>query len=510
MIRFGVFASMGGVAVLALTALTACRKPKDAVKSDLGEAGYQVTAADWFRASRGNDESALKKFVSSGFDLQTRDASGDSALHAAAAAGARDSADFLLDRGLPVDLRGGKGRTPLMSAVVAGQTAMVRWLLKQGAAPRLVDEEGFEALMLAVRENKSGPAAELAPLGRERLDSAILLAAMEGHAQIIDVLTNYGASVYTRMNDGRTPLMLAAQNGKAEAVAMLLDIGAGRLAVDAEGRTAADLATAAGHTEIASIINRNPKPAELALETAGEISQAMDEFVDSAMAKIRPTEAGIAVDANDATGPGTTTVVAARAPSRPISGETLSAAVKTADADAGRKSPPTAAGTATKRFDMPPLVMRHYREREMPVRVLTVSGDTASLKVQGESTRELKLRVGETIPGSPLRVVRVEHRTETSKLNQGRPTDVSVVEVRDTRSGTTRRWIAGVPSGAHDPVALVEDATTGKRYTAVPGQRFKSAGGDEFIVSDVRPDQLVIEEAATGAVQTIPLRGPRG
>ena len=69
---------------------------------------------------------------------------------------------------------------------------------------------------------------------------------------------------------------------------------------------------------------------------------------------------------------------------------------------------------------------------------------------------------------------------------------------------------AGVPAGAHDPVALVEDAATGKRYTAVPGQRFKSAGGAQFIVSDVRPDQMVIEDAATGAVQTIPLRGPRG
>ena len=74
------------------------------------------------------------------------------------------------------------------------------------------------------------------------------------------------------------------------------------------------------------------------------------------------------------------------------------------------------------------------------------------------------------------------------------------VEVRDTATGTSREWISGVPANAHDPVALVEDSATDRRYT----------DGTEYIISDVCPNQLVIEEAATGAVQTIPLRGPRG
>jgi hypothetical protein len=99
---------------------------------------------------------------------------------------------------------------------------------------------------------------------------------------------------------------------------------------------------------------------------------------------------------------------------------------------------------------------------------------------------------------------------DDSKLNLGQPMEVSVVEVRDSASGASREWISGVPVSAHDPVALVEDAATGQRYTATPGQRFKSADGAEFIVSDVRPNQIIIEDAATGAVQTIPLRGPRG
>ena len=66
-----------GVVVVALVICApSCRKPSDAVKSDLKQAGYQLTAEDWFRASRSNEVSALTKFVSSGFNLDTRDGPG--------------------------------------------------------------------------------------------------------------------------------------------------------------------------------------------------------------------------------------------------------------------------------------------------------------------------------------------------------------------------------------------------------------------------------------------------
>ncbi len=132
-----------------------------------------------------------------------------------------------------------------MSAVLAKQTPTVRWLLRQGADPRLKDAEGYSALMLAVREGATGAVAELAPYHRDSLDSAILLAALVGQAEAIDTLTNYGASVYARMEDGRTPLMIAAENGHKNAVELLLDIGASRFSTDAAGRTAADIANEA-------------------------------------------------------------------------------------------------------------------------------------------------------------------------------------------------------------------------------------------------------------------------
>jgi ankyrin repeat protein len=481
-------ASVMWIAV-SLAMIPSCRKTKETVKSDLEEAGYQLTTNDWFRASRGNDVAALKKFVSGKFPIDTRDATGDSALHAAAAGGAQASADYLLDRGLSVDLRGGFERTPLMAAVMEDQTAMVRWLLRQGADPKLKDKDGFRPLMLAVREGKPGSVGELAASSREDLDPALLLAALVGRADVIDALTNFGASVYTQMEDGRSPLMIAAENGHTESVKLLLEMGAGRFTTDPDGRTAADLAIAAGHPEIAEWINRDPIPADLALDSPTEIAKSMDAFVDAAAADV----SGKSTAPGDSSITPRTEVRAQRPISRPISGEVLSSPV-----------------TSGASFAVPPLVMRHFREKEVPLRVKTVQGDTATVSLAGPVNREVKVRAGDTIPGSSLVVVRVRRRMEDSKVNLGRPGEISVMEVRDSSTGTTREWISGVPSKAHDPVALVEDSATGKRYLASPGQKFKGADGAEYLISDVRPNQIVIQEVATGAVQTIPLQGPRG
>ncbi|MBC7980643.1 MAG: ankyrin repeat domain-containing protein, partial [Armatimonadetes bacterium] len=349
--------------------------------------------------------------------------------------------------------------------------------------------------MLAVREGKPGSVGELASYNRDDLDPALLLAALVGRADVIDALTNFGASVYARMEDGRTPLMIAAENGHVEPVKLLLDIGASRLATDPSGNTAADLATAAGHPEIAALISRDPLPEDLVLESPTEIATSMDAFVDAATAKAPAGLLSDEIPPTSASSPNTSRGAAAspRIASKSISGETLSS--------------PVANGAS---FSMPPLVMRHFRERDVPLSVKTVQGETATVRVAGIVTREVKVRAGDSIPGSSLVVVRVRRRMEESKVNPDRSAEISVMEVRDGSTGTTREWIAGVPAKAHDPVAMVEDSATGKRYLASPGQRFKGADGTEFLISDVRPNQIVIQEVATGSVQTIPLRGPRG
>lgn len=478
----------GSVAAVAvsLIALPCCKRRSEAEKTDLREAGYKITADDWFRASRQNDVAALKKFVAAKFPADTRNAAGDSALHAAAAAGAEGAADYLLDCKLPVDFRGASQHTPLMAAVMADQTAMVRWLLRQGADPRLKDHQGFKPLMLAVRDGRTGAIGELAAANREDLDPALLLAALVGRTNVIDTLTNFGASIHARMEDGRTPLMLAAENGHVESVKLLLDIGASRFTTDPEGRTAADRATAAGHPEITALLAREPLPDDLALESPAQIAKSMDAYVDAAVAKsftrTLPADGSMATTTKHAT-------------SIPIQDETLVS--KAASRSEGQPA-------------MPQLVMRHYREKEVPLHIKTVQGNTATILIDGAPPREVKVQAGGKIPGSNLAVVRVRRRMEDSKVSAGKPVEISVMEVRDTVTGSKREWISGIPSNAHDPIALVEDAATGKRYLASPGQKFKGSDGAEYFISDVRPNQMVIQHVASGTVQTISLRGPRG
>jgi len=490
-----------GSALLALTivGVPSCKKRGEATASDLSDAGYQLTTNDWFRASAGNDLEAMKKFVSSGFAADTRNADNDTALHAAAAAGSQNAANYLLSRGISIDVRGREDQTPLIAAVVANQTAMVRWLLQQGADPQIKDGQGFLPLMVAVREGSAGSVAELAPYSRGSLDPALLLAALEGKTEVIDSLTNYGASVYARMEDGRTPLMLAAENGHAESVKLLMEIGSSRFTTDVEGKTAADLATDAGHPEIAEIISRAPEAKEMALETPEQVASEMDAFVDAAVAEM--PEEPVEEISGSPSEPVEESVAANRSPSRSIEGVTLAT------------PPPVSANSPSRPVAQPtnpPLIMRHYRESEVPVSVKSVEGKVATVRIAGSPAREVKVAEGQTIPGSSLVVIKVQRRMEDSKLTLGVPTEVSVVQVRDAQTGSSREWISGVPSSAHDPIALVEDAVTGQRYTATPGQRFTASDGSEFRVSDVRPNQIVLENVADGSVQTIPLRGPRG
>lgn len=497
MIRHGSLVKCGMVLAMLAAAATSCRKPQQAVTSELKRAGYQITTEDWMKACRENDVPAMERFVKAGMDCKVVDDAGSSALHVAAAAGAEDAAGFLVKNGLDINLRGAGLRTPLMEAVLAGQAAMTRWLLRHDADPQLKDAEDLSPLMLAVQHDKPQVIRELAPYQRAGLDDALLLASLHGRTAAVDVLTQYGASVYARMDDGRTPLMLAAENGHIDTVRLLLDLGASRHELDQNNRNAAELAGAAGHDDVVAILAREPQPDELALETDTDIAAALQAAFN---ARIEPAAPSGPPDQP----------VRPRVP-LPIDGQAIGKATAAAADGPPPGGVPAGGADAAKPAPAPPreLVMRQFRQRLMPLRVRGVTGQTIIFEVQGQTTREAHVRTGDIIPGTRLRVVRAKHLLTTSKANDGKPVDVSVVEVLDTASGARREWIAGMPATAHDPTALLEDTRSGRRYLATPGQKFRGPDGTEFTITDVRPDQWIVEDA-DGSTHTLPLHGPRG
>lgn len=462
------------LACLFFLGLVACKKDKGLAEADIEEAGYAMTQEGWLKALRADHLEVVKKMAKSGFDIKAKDEKGRHSLHIAAEAGSINVAEYLLDSKIPINDTDNEGRTPLMLAVLSGRHEMVRWLLKQGADPKLKDKNGYMALMLAVSNHQVKSVEELAPYHREDLDSALLLASMEGDAAAIDTLTNYGASVHARMDDGQTPLMLAAKNGHQEAVAILIDIGASRHTTTEAGETAQSLAIKEGHPEIAEMIEKGFSGEAIALDTDEQIAMALSSEIN------KPATGG-------------------KSPEKVVllEGARISSFPKgsTANNSSAQDSP---------------IIMRQYSQRELPVEVKKVSAESATLRLSGKPAKEISVRAGDTIPSSNLVVVKVSTRTEVGKLNNSQPIYVGVVVVENKQTGQRREWRSGAPAVGHDPVALVEDAVTGRRYIAKNGQKFSSEDGRQFIVSDVRPGQLVIEDVTSGEVSTLLLRGPRG
>jgi len=445
-----------------------CGDAKKSAGADLADAGYALSGADFCRAVRANDVEALRKFHRAGFDLNTLDEQGMEPIHQAAGFGNQEVAGWLLDRKVSVDRLAG-GRTPLMVAAEAGQAQMVGYLLRQGADPALRDAAGFKPIMLAVKEGHPRSVEALAPRSREDLDAALLLAAALGRTEVVDVLTRYGASVYSRMDDGRSALMLAAEIGHGETVALLMDLGANRFALNSENQTAAQLAEAGGHPEVVAVLNGLPAGKEASLPSldGDPLALAARAGIGAAPATQVVSIQGVQLDSP--------------APAR------------------GPGGPDEA------------LHMRAYRETALPIALEKVDGSRAQVRLLFAGQQKLAVAAGDPIPNTPLRVVRVERRFEDSKLNAGRPMDVSILELEDTVTGRRREVIANQQASAHDPYAVLQETDSGRLLIAKPGEQFSTADGTKWTIVDVRPSQVVVDRAdRAGTPITLPLAGNHG
>ena len=93
-------------------------------------------------------------------------------------------------------------------------------------------------------------------------DTALIIAARNGHAPVVDILLRHGAHVDVRNNDGRTALMEAARNGHAPVVDQLLRREADVDADNGDGETALMEAIRNGHALIVHRLMENGATAD--------------------------------------------------------------------------------------------------------------------------------------------------------------------------------------------------------------------------------------------------------
>lgn len=193
-----------------------------AVYSSAARAG---TYDDLATAVNLDDGKAVAKLVAGGLDPNHEYKDGNSLLMMAAREGSLSAAEALIKARALVTHRNRFGDTALMLAALQGHKRIVELLLNHGAP---VD---------------GGPGW-----------TPLIYASFRGHTDIVELLLKHGANPDDTSPNGTTALMVAAKNGYIDTVRVLLKHHANPALETDQGGTAMKWAMESGNTDIADLL----------------------------------------------------------------------------------------------------------------------------------------------------------------------------------------------------------------------------------------------------------------
>ena len=183
---------------------------------------------DFFSAVQRDDGNAITALLRRGFDPNTRNLQGQSGLTQALKLDSLRAVQVLLSAPkLQVNALNAHGESALMLAAIKGHTEIVKALIARDAD---VNKTGWTPLHYAAA-------------GVQSQQAAIVALLLEHHAYIDAASPN-----------GTTPLMMAAQYGTREAAQLLLDEGADPTLKNQLGLNASDFALRAERQDVAQAI----------------------------------------------------------------------------------------------------------------------------------------------------------------------------------------------------------------------------------------------------------------
>jgi hypothetical protein len=194
-------------------------------------AGISVSNAgayeDFFQAVNRDDDRTVAQLLARGFDVNSRDPKGQTALHLAL----RDTPSRVADAlwkstALDVNAANASAETPLMIAALRGQLEWVERLLARGAK---VHQDGWSPIHYAA----TGP-----------------------DVRVVRLLLDRGAPLEPRSPLGHTPLMMAARWGSEASVELLLARGANPRLVNEDKLDAIELARLSGRDFLVARLQR--------------------------------------------------------------------------------------------------------------------------------------------------------------------------------------------------------------------------------------------------------------
>eukprot|EP00397_Hematodinium_sp_SG-2012_P010053 GEMP01010158.1.p1 GENE.GEMP01010158.1~~GEMP01010158.1.p1 ORF type:complete len:743 (+),score=218.44 GEMP01010158.1:287-2515(+) len=166
----------------------------------------------------------------------------DSVLHEAARAGNIRIATLLLDKGSVAHNASvnAEGATPLNLVCAHGHSAMVSLLVNKRAE---VNTILYTARITSTRNETA-----------RNKETVLLVAAREGHADVVSELLRAKADIHMTNADGECPLSLACASGNVEAASLLVSGGADATHVDRGGCTPLHAACVSGAYDIAALL----------------------------------------------------------------------------------------------------------------------------------------------------------------------------------------------------------------------------------------------------------------
>ena len=196
----------------------------------LSSAAWADDTGSFFAAVRRDSDLAVASALKKGTSPNIQDAKGNTGLHVALLEGMpRAAAELLGAQGLDVNVLNNAGESALMMAALKGHADIARTLIERGAA---INKSGWTPLHYA---------------------------ATGGSADIITMLLAKGAQLDARSPNGTTPLMMAARYGSTQAVELLLQKGADPKLTNEQKLTALDFARLGQRPDAIKILEKMAK-----------------------------------------------------------------------------------------------------------------------------------------------------------------------------------------------------------------------------------------------------------
>ncbi|KAL2181173.1 uncharacterized protein P884DRAFT_213860 [Thermothelomyces heterothallicus CBS 202.75] len=221
--------------------------PKLNNEVELGNMPKETPQPDIMQMARIGDIAGMEKLFETGdYDATYADDEGITPLHWAAINNQYAMCKFLIERGAPVNKKGGESvATPLQWAAQRCHYYTVHLLLQHGADPLITDAQGYNTLHISTFNGNLLLIILLLhqgiPVDVEDAygHTALMWAAYKGYPACVDAFLRWGASVHAKDEQGFTALHWALVKGSAGCIQKIIEYGADRFAETSTGKTPA-------------------------------------------------------------------------------------------------------------------------------------------------------------------------------------------------------------------------------------------------------------------------------